>query len=435
MGFMEIFRGEGRRTWQCRFTDHRGLRRQFSTRTKDRGTALSISHKIERIKDVRVRGDQLPQELCIWITHAHKDIRTSIIAWGMVDAGVAGAGELLYNGTKPNPIPPDWKSPPPALVDQWETSLIEGEITQAHGRQSAQRVRSLLQMPVADMLPIRYPAEISIESIMPRVRELRRVGAPHGHKKRKRKSASPRTCQYYLDRAREFCGWLVSKGILNHNPLAEAVAYTEPVMRANRQRNRRILTIQEQLLLITGTPKLGEHHGMNATERGRIYHLALRSGLRAREIRTLCACNFNFFTKQITLLAGFSKARRQDLVPLSPDLVEPMKEQMTGKHPQAPAFTVLNEKKYCEMLREDMTALGIAFIDPLGQYADFHALRHTFGSELAKVTMPFDHKKLMRHSDIRTTEKFYVHTEQAATAAAISKLPHLTLPPAKSDVG
>ncbi len=56
-------------------------------------------------------------------------------------------------------------------------------------------------------------------------------------------------------------------------------------------------------------------------------------------------------------------------------------------------------------------------------YADFHALRHTFITNLCRANVsPKTAQALARHSDIRLTMNTYSHVEQEEQAAAIGML-------------
>jgi integrase len=422
MATMELFRGEGRRTWQLRFTDNRGYRRQISTREQSRGTAMVISTKIELIIDRRIRGDAVPADLVQWLSATHKDIRKKLVEWEIADVRTAEGGKPLFNLSRPDPLPADWRDPPPALVDLWEQDLTDREVTRVYAVQSAQRVRVLLALPVGDHRPIQYLADVTAEGIMARVRELRRVGPPPSNG-RKRKVASPQTCEHYLGKAREFFAWLVSKGYAYANPAAGLTAYSDQVIQANRQRARRALTLEEQITLVTGTAALPRRWNMDGAERALLYRLVLRTGLRAYEARTLRVASFNFFTKQMTVMARDAKASREDVLPIADELIPLLRTHFTGKLPQAAAFSPLSEFSFCEMLREDLTALHIPYQDQLGRFADFHALRHTYGTDLAKLVMPAIHQRLMRHASIVTTMKFYTHLDEQDKAAAVAKLP------------
>jgi integrase len=59
-----------------------------------------------------------------------------------------------------------------------------------------------------------------------------------------------------------------------------------------------------------------------------------------------------------------------------------------------------------------------------GQHADFHALRKTLGSELAKSKLPVRvTMELMRHSDAKLTTKIYTDAEMLPIWDAVGALP------------
>ncbi len=58
-----------------------------------------------------------------------------------------------------------------------------------------------------------------------------------------------------------------------------------------------------------------------------------------------------------------------------------------------------------------------------GLYADFHAMRHTFSTNLCRAKVsPKTAQALVRHSDIRLTMNVYSHIDQQEQEAAIGML-------------
>jgi hypothetical protein len=80
-----------------------------------------------------------------------------------------------------------------------------------------------------------------------------------------------------------------------------------------------------------------------------------------------------------------------------------------------------------ERFRRDLKKASVSYIDSLGRVADFHSLRKTFGTNLARggvasrVAM-----SLMRHSDRRLTDKVYTDESLLGTGSAIEVLPSYT---------
>ena len=76
----------------------------------------------------------------------------------------------------------------------------------------------------------------------------------------------------------------------------------------------------------------------------------------------------------------------------------------------------------------DLVAANIEFINAKGEYADFHALRKTFATNLTlagtsqRVTM-----ELMRHSDMRLTAKTYTDAGLLPIGDAVLNLPFVSV--------
>ena len=63
-----------------------------------------------------------------------------------------------------------------------------------------------------------------------------------------------------------------------------------------------------------------------------------------------------------------------------------------------------------KMIKVDLAAAGVPYKDALDRYADFHALRHTFISNLARAGVhPRNAQALARHSTIDLTMNVYTH--------------------------
>ena len=102
-----------------------------------------------------------------------------------------------------------------------------------------------------------------------------------------------------------------------------------------------------------------------------------------------------------------------------------LKQFLSGKAHDAKAFKV--PQKTAVMLKEDLEAAGIPYVDDQDRYADFHALRHTTGSWLAASGVhPKVAQVIMRHSDINLTMSRYTHIFRGQESEAVAKLPDLS---------
>jgi len=95
-----------------------------------------------------------------------------------------------------------------------------------------------------------------------------------------------------------------------------------------------------------------------------------------------------------------------------------------------------SQRHGAEMIRIDLTAADIDYEDDEGRVADFHALRHTFISNLARAGVhPRNAQALARHSTIDLTMNVYTHVAMADLHDDVESLPGLSGKPqaAKGD--
>ena len=79
-----------------------------------------------------------------------------------------------------------------------------------------------------------------------------------------------------------------------------------------------------------------------------------------------------------------------------------------------------------DIYKSDLKAAKIPYKDESGRQADFHALRMTYGTILAKSGVNVrTAMELMRHTDIRLTTKVYTDPTLLNTASAVQSLPRL----------
>ena len=81
-----------------------------------------------------------------------------------------------------------------------------------------------------------------------------------------------------------------------------------------------------------------------------------------------------------------------------------------------------------ETHRRYLDKAGISYVDDRGRRADFHALRHSYGSLLAKSGVaPRVAMALMRHTDMRLTMNVDTDPRIFDLAGAVEKLPTFPL--------
>jgi len=207
-------------------------------------------------------------------------------------------------------------------------------------------------------------------------------------------------------------------------------------VKVDRRHDHVPLEVAEVRRLLDAAAAGPDREGMPGTERRLLYKVAVESGLRANELRTLTVGSFDLGACTVTIQAGYSKHRREDTLPLRKETAEDLRAFLAGRQPAAKVFGGAWKGltgKTAEIVRLDLEAAGIDYQDSAGRFRDFHALRHTCGSWLAACGVPLTTiKEIMRHGDLRVTSR-YAHSLLGQASKAIEGLPNLSMPKPESE--
>jgi len=235
---------------------------------------------------------------------------------------------------------------------------------------------------------------------------------------------SIQTANYYLQATKQFCRFMVQDRRALESPLEHL---SKMDSNADARRKRRALEPDEIRRLLEVTLAAPERFGLSGHQRTMLYRLAIETGLRASELRSLTVSSFDFDECTVTVQAAYTKNRKDCTLPLRVEMAATLKTYVAGKLPHVNVFSV--PQRTAEMLRSDLEATGIDYQDEAGRYVDFHSLRHMRGSLLAAAGVhPKVAQSLMRHSDIRLTMERYTHTLSGQESQAVADLPDLSLP-------
>jgi integrase len=178
----------------------------------------------------------------------------------------------------------------------------------------------------------------------------------------------------------------------------------------------------EQLLEVTATaPAL---YGLSGAARALVYWICVETGLRRLEVFSLTPANLDFTPADpcIVLRGRSTKNRKVANLPVTRTLAAAIAEVAKGLVPDEPLIGH-PPRRTADMLRRDLERAGLPLTDETGGQIDFHALRHTFGSRLARNGVhPKTAQLLMRHSRIELTLQTYTHLRLSDTRSAIEGL-------------
>ena len=231
-----------------------------------------------------------------------------------------------------------------------------------------------------------------------------------------------RTYNTYLKGFKEFCSWMLKEDratgvnpMKNHNTIKQT----------EFRKKRRALTVAEAHRLLDATTNAPRRYNMTGYERALVYRLALESGLRAGEIKSLMVLSFDFESKHKTVHVESSdtKGKRPADLILITETAEALKKSFADKEPTDKAFAMPHKTSTVAMLKADLSDAGIEYRDANGRDCDFHSLRHTFITNLALAGVhPVVAQKLARHSNIELTMKYYTHVLHTSEVEAIDAL-------------
>ena len=382
-----LYQRDGRGAWVAKWYDHNGRRQERSTKTTDKRAALRFLSK--------------------WATEAN--MRRD----GVVDAR---AEALTEHGRRP-------------LADHladFKAALLAGGTTAKHAELVFQRASKALNG--ADCSRWAETSGSRVADYLRALRSDREIKNEAGELIRTKAGISAQTFNFYLGAVKQFGRWMVKDRRAADNPFA----YLSPLnVKTDRRHDRRAMSPDELRGLISAAESGPERFGMSGPQRATMYRLAVETGLRAGELRSLTRAGFNFEGERptVTVGAAYSKRRREDTLPLRPETAAHLKGFLAGMLPTLPVFRMPDPDDLADMLRGDLAEAGIEYRDEAGRVVDFHALRHTFISNLAAGGVhPKTAQALARHSTISLTMDRYTHQWKGDEAAALSVLPDLRIP-------
>jgi len=303
-----------------------------------------------------------------------------ILAGEMVKAGeLRAVGLETHDETRAAGVEP--------LVTEYETELRRRNRDDEHIERTIFRVRKLLE-GVSELVAVTPEA---VRKALDRVTGERDLTA--------------RTANFYRVALHGFFRWLVREGRWTRNPV-EAVV---PARVTGNARNRRALAPEELDRLLATAPAY----------RALVYLVAATTGLRRGELRSLLWMHVDLVAATLSLPAAAAKNRHEEPLPLPAGVVEALRAARGEAKPEENVFPTVPT---VETFYGDLRAAGIER-ETGGRIADFHALRTTMGTSLARAGVPLVvAQRLMRHSDPKLTANVYSKLEVVDYRAAVARI-------------
>lgn len=237
------------------------------------------------------------------------------------------------------------------------------------------------------------------------------------------KGLSLQTLNHYLKATKQFSRWLWRDKRASEDTLAHLQGYN---VRLDRRHDRRALSDEELVALIHAAETGSVVLGMTGPDRAKLYTLAVETGLRASELRSLTPESFDLDGDPpvVVVEAGYSKRRRRDQQPIRPEVAEMFRRWLADRSSGAKVFDMPD--KPAKMMRADLAAAEIPYRDSAGLVSDFHSLRHTFVSNVVRSGASVKVcQELARHSDPKLTLGVYTHLAVHDKSKGLAGLPSL----------
>jgi len=388
---------------------------------KDPGTGKTVTKKYGKhyikFKDASGRTRQVP---------GYKDLG----ATRQLAAELERKVELEKCGIT-NPFEGQQQRPLTEHLEDFGQFLRGREVTADYVRDTVNQVRAVLDGTDARL--IRDLSPPAITEFLSRAREA---------------GTSIETANHYVRAVKSFSRWLVK----DHRTDRDLLIYLERIDNPERDRRRvrRTLSQGEFSALMAAARESTEcFRGLSGAERGMLYLVAANTGLRSSELARLTPDSFRLAGKPptVTVAAGYSKRRRQDVLPLREDLALLLKEWLATRPSEGAVWPGTWNERSAKMLRIDLAAARAKWLDSAadetereqreksdflkdtdrhGHVFDFHALRHQFITELVRSGVhPKVAQSLARHSTITLTMDRYSHLGLIDMNAGLAALPPL----------
>ncbi len=392
-----IFKGQpdrnGRKRWVIDYTDAQGKRRRKTGYTDKRATerlAAELEGRAERIRD--------------GLSDPHEDERRGQAARKLVDH-----------------------------LDDYETHL------RAKNRTGEDRIKKIVSTitKTADECGWSRIGDIDSTRL---AKELDRLA---------KQGLASSTLRDRLVIVKAFARFLVEHRRLTFNPLDGLKASDTKTLKRDRTIRRRALTDDEIAKLLAAADAMGEmvtttkryraRSGANQGEivegirrirvphRSTLYRLALGTGLRVSEIKSLTPESFDLDAEGgpvVVVDAAYTKNKETAILPLARALADRLGPLIDRSEPREAIWGCI-PGNMAPIVAEDLRAAGIDHEGDGGR-VDFHALRHTFITRLvASGVAPKQAQELARHSDIRLTMERYTHAGLAESREALERVPEI----------
>lgn len=251
-----------------------------------------------------------------------------------------------------------------------------------------------------------------------------RLGKPRNGTDR---GISAQTATFLLADARRFARWIARRGTGVPPDRFDAIAGFDA---ANERTHARREVSPDELAKVLAAARDSErgYRGLSGADRYHLYLTAFATGFRKSELASLTPAHFRLGddSPTVSLPGKAAKNRKAVRHPLPPGVAAALRDYLAGRPDGAPVWPGKWGDSSAAMLRVDLETAGVPYcVEGIHgrEYADFHALRHSYISALSAAgTGMKELQVLARHSDPRLTLGVYSHARSTELVRAVGRL-------------
>jgi integrase len=346
--------------WYAVFCDFAGKLRRLPL-FKDRRASDAMARIVDRLNSLRSSNDTLPPGLARAVDEMPSAMLASLAKWNIIPAEKATSTKLLSGH-----------------IEDWKSAILADGCTAEHAEKTTGRALRLIEASGAKQY-----SDLSAHDVLIALADLRKDRTLPDEKTEQ--GISPQTSNFYLGAVKQFATWMVRNKRATVSPLIDLDRLN---VQTDRRHDRRALELDELHLLLdvteSGYSKPGpdgkplvvvqavDRYGMDGKSRALLYRLAVETGLRAGELRSLTRGSFQLDgdTPTVTIAAAYAKNRRQDVLPLKRNTAAALAVHLAGKMPTALAFTMPKSDRVGEMMQADLADARTAWIAAAGSHQE-----------------------------------------------------------------
>ncbi len=255
--------------WYVEFRDHNDVLRRLSAFTSRPATDELARNLTKLISYHSASGGQSDPSLTRWLSELPHRTLAKLVEIGLVDRERVAVSKPLHDH-----------------LEDFKKSLEAKGCTGRHVTLVTNRAKRIL-----DGCGFRFFSDISASKVMNYLHEMRADT-------KDQRGISAQTFNFYLQAIKQFCRWMVKDRRVTESPVAHLDGLN---VKTDRRHDRRVLSVEELRRLLDATRCGLTRKGMSGPERAMLYRLAVETGLRASELRSLTRASFQLYLPRVSL--------------------------------------------------------------------------------------------------------------------------------------